>query len=58
MWNFDHVSFLYSQKIPKNRDAEEAAINVGAKEVISLEESVFQFIGEKNDLDVIQEGLS
>ena len=24
----------------------------------ALEESVFQFIGEKNDLDTIQEGLS
>jgi YebC/PmpR family DNA-binding regulatory protein len=57
MWNFDHVCSVLA-KDSKNRDAEEAAINVGANEVSSLDEGVFQFIGDKNDLDSIQEGLT
>jgi YebC/PmpR family DNA-binding regulatory protein len=55
-WNFDRVSFVVASH-PEKPDSEEAAIEVGANEVVPSDDGEQLFYGDPTDLDAIRTGL-
>jgi YebC/PmpR family DNA-binding regulatory protein len=57
-WDFKRVGSVDASPPPKGEDAEEAAIECGAQEVLPGDDGQFQFISDPQDLDTVSKGLS
>ncbi len=57
-WDFNRRGAIEASPPSAGEDAEEAAIEAGAREVEAAEEGVFRFITEATDLDVVSRALT
>lgn len=57
-WMFDKVGSVIAKAEKAGADAEEAAINAGADEVLPLDEGQFQFYSSAADVDAVQHALT
>jgi len=57
-WMFDKVGSVIAKPEKAGTDAEEAAINAGADEVLPLDEGQFQFYSSASDVDAVQNALT